>query len=194
MQWRARAAVVGAVEVVGGGDDLLVEIPAAIALTLSPADGDSVAPAWTWGSRDASRWCWAASRGIGRGIADALAREGGQVAIASRTRETLEAAAAEIEGDVTAFVADTADLERIERLPGEVAEALGPVEILVTNTGGPPPGLALDAELDAWREAYDSLILAPRVLIDATLPGCASAAGGGSSTSARAPPASRSAA
>ena len=111
------------------------------------------------------------SRGIGRGIATALAREGARVAIASRTRETLEGAATEIEGDVTAFVADTADLERIERLPGEVAEALGPVEILITNTGGPPPGLAHDAELDAWREAYDSLILAPRVLIGATLPG-----------------------
>ena len=112
-----------------------------------------------------------ASRGIGRGIATALAREGARVAIASRTRETLESAATEIEGDVTAFVADTADLERIERLPGEVAEAFGPVEILITNTGGPPPGLALDADLDAWREAYDSLILAPRVLIGATLPG-----------------------
>src|SRR3954469_5632232 len=111
------------------------------------------------------------SRGIGRGIATALAREGARVAIASRTRETLESAATEIEGEVTAFVADTADLERIERLPGEVAEALGPVEILITNTGGPPPGLALDAEVEAWREAYDSLILAPRALIGATLPG-----------------------
>ena len=86
-------------------------------------------------------------------------------------REALERAAAEIDGEVSAFVADTADLERLGRLPAEVAEALGPVEILVTNTGGPPPGAALDAELDAWREAYDSLILAPRVLIGATLPG-----------------------
>ena len=100
-----------------------------------------MARAWTWGSKDGSRSCLGGSRGIGSGIATALAREGARVAIASRTRETLESAATEIEGDVTAFVADTADLERIERLPGEVAEALGPVEILVTNTGGPPPGL-----------------------------------------------------
>jgi 3-oxoacyl-[acyl-carrier protein] reductase len=112
-----------------------------------------------------------ASRGIGRGIATALAREGARVAIASRTRESLERAAAEIEGEVRPFVADTADLERLERLPAAVEGELGPVEILVTNTGGPPPGAALDAEVDAWREAYDSLVLAPRVLIGAVLPG-----------------------
>jgi 3-oxoacyl-[acyl-carrier protein] reductase len=112
-----------------------------------------------------------ASKGIGRGIATALAREGARVAIASRSLENLERAAEEIEGDVTAFQADTADLERMASLPAEVAERLGPVEILVTNTGGPPPGNALDADLDAWRKAYESLILAPRVLIAEVLPG-----------------------
>jgi 3-oxoacyl-[acyl-carrier protein] reductase len=112
-----------------------------------------------------------ASRGIGRGIATALAREGARVAIASRTLETLERTAAEIEGEVRPFVADTADLERLERLPGEVKADLGPVDILVTNTGGPPPGAALDADVDAWREAYESLILAPRVLIEAVIGG-----------------------
>jgi 3-oxoacyl-[acyl-carrier protein] reductase len=111
-----------------------------------------------------------ASRGIGRGIAAALAREGARVAIASRTLETLERTAAEIDGEVRPFVADTADLERLERLPSEVEAALGPVDILVTNTGGPPPGDALDADVEAWREAYESLILAPRVLIGAVLP------------------------
>jgi 3-oxoacyl-[acyl-carrier protein] reductase len=112
-----------------------------------------------------------ASKGIGRGIASALAREGAGVAIASRTAETLERAAAEIEGDVRPFVADTADLDRLERLLGEVEAELGPIDILVTNTGGPPPGGALDADVDAWREAYDSLVLAPRVLIGAVVPG-----------------------
>ena len=52
-----------------------------------------------------------------------------------------------------AFEADTADLERLARLPGEVEARFGPVEILVTNTGGPPVGLALDADLEAWRNA-----------------------------------------
>jgi 3-oxoacyl-[acyl-carrier protein] reductase len=112
-----------------------------------------------------------ASKGIGHGIAEALAREGARVALASRSLERLERAQAEIGGGATAiFEADTGDLERMATLPGEVAETLGPVQILVTNTGGPPMGAALDAGLDAWREAYESLVLAPRVLVDAVLP------------------------
>ncbi len=112
-----------------------------------------------------------ASKGIGRGIAEALAREGAKVAIASRSAERIRAAAEEIEGDVTAFVADTGDLDGVAALPGQVGETLGQVEILVTNTGGPPLGGALDAGVDAWRDAYANLVLAPRVLIEAVLPG-----------------------
>jgi 3-oxoacyl-[acyl-carrier protein] reductase len=112
-----------------------------------------------------------ASRGIGRGIAEALAREGARIALASRTREHIEAAAAEIGGETAAFVADSADLDRLAALPGEVAEALGPVEILVANTGGPPRGGALDNPLQAWEEAYRTLVLAPRALIEGVLPG-----------------------
>ena len=85
-----------------------------------------------------------ASKGIGRGIAEVLAREGARVAIASRSQERLEAAAAEIGEAATPFVADATDLDRLARLPLEVAETLGSVDILVTNTGGPPPGGALD--------------------------------------------------
>jgi 3-oxoacyl-[acyl-carrier protein] reductase len=111
-----------------------------------------------------------ASRGIGRGIAESLAREDVRVAIASRDPEALEAAAGEIDGDVHAFVADTDDVDRLAQLPGEVAAALGPVEILVTNTGGPPPGGALDNPVEEWERAYRSLVLAPRVLVEAALP------------------------
>ena len=112
-----------------------------------------------------------ASKGIGLGIAAALAREGAQVAMASRSRERLEAAAEKVEGEAAVFVADTADLDRLAALPGEVAEALGaPVEILVTNTGGPPVGGALDRSAEEWEEAYRNLVLAPRALIEAALP------------------------
>jgi 3-oxoacyl-[acyl-carrier protein] reductase len=111
-----------------------------------------------------------ASRGIGRGIADALAREGARVAISSRSVESLETAAGEIEGEAHPFPADTADLERMRELPGEVAEALGPIEILVTNTGGPPVGRALDNTEEQWERAFHSLVLAPRTLIEAVLP------------------------
>src|SRR4051794_9252160 len=97
-----------------------------------------------------------ASRGIGRAIAESLEREGARVAAASRSGP---------------FTADTGDLDRMRELPAEVAAELGPVEILVTNTGGPPFGDSLQHDLDEWEDAYRSLVLAPRVLIEAVLPG-----------------------
>jgi 3-oxoacyl-[acyl-carrier protein] reductase len=112
-----------------------------------------------------------ASRGIGAGIAAALAREGAQVAIASRSRERLDEGVAAIDGEVNAFVADASDLDRLAELPGEVEAAIGPLDVLVANTGGPPLGGALDHELDEWERAYRSLVLAPRVLAGVVVPG-----------------------
>ncbi|MEX2449000.1 MAG: SDR family oxidoreductase [Solirubrobacterales bacterium] len=93
------------------------------------------------------------------------------------SRVTAEAAAAsrsedgETAAEVRPFVADTDDLERLAQLPGEVAEALGPIDVLVLNSGGPPFGGALDQDLDEWNTAYRSLVLAPRVLAGAVVPG-----------------------
>jgi len=116
-----------------------------------------------------------ASRGIGRAIAASLASEGARVAVASRSPERIEEAAsahaAETGGEVIPFVADTGDLERLAKLPGEVAERLGPIDILVTNTGGPPPGGAVAHGIEEWEAAYRSLVLAPKVLVDEVLPG-----------------------
>jgi 3-oxoacyl-[acyl-carrier protein] reductase len=112
-----------------------------------------------------------ASRGIGRAIAAALAREGAKLAIASRSLEKLEEARAEIGAATRPFAADTGDLDRLAALPGEIEDELGPVEILVLNTGGPPFGGAVDHGLDDWETAYRSLVLAPRVLAGAVLPG-----------------------
>jgi 3-oxoacyl-[acyl-carrier protein] reductase len=112
-----------------------------------------------------------ASKGIGRGVAGALAREGARVAMASRSQEAIEAAAAEIGGGAVGIAADTADLERMAELPGQAAERLGgPVEILVLNTGGPPHGGPLDNSPEEWDAAHRSLLLAPRTLIEAALP------------------------
>jgi 3-oxoacyl-[acyl-carrier protein] reductase len=112
------------------------------------------------------------SKGIGLGIARSLAREGARVAVTSRALERAEEAARSIEGEAIAFAADTDEPERVAALPNEVAERFGaPVEILVTNTGGPPPGAATDHGRDEWEAAYRSLVLAPRALVEAVLPG-----------------------
>jgi 3-oxoacyl-[acyl-carrier protein] reductase len=110
-----------------------------------------------------------ASKGIGRGCAQALAREGASVAVSSRSGDALEELADELGGGARAFAADAADLERMEGLPAEVAEAMGSLDILVTNTGGPPPGRALDNPRDEWEGAYRTLVLSPRVLVEAAL-------------------------
>ena len=112
-----------------------------------------------------------ASKGIGNGIARALAAEGVKVAMASRSLDRLDEAAAEIEGETATFEADTTDLDGLAALPARAAEAFGgQVEILVTNTGGPPPGGATDRSTDEWEGAYRELVLAPRALIEAVLP------------------------
>ncbi|HEX5527601.1 MAG TPA: SDR family oxidoreductase [Solirubrobacterales bacterium] len=112
-----------------------------------------------------------ASRGIGRGIAAALVREGARVAMASRSEERIDEAAAELGEAATGFVADASDLERLAQLPLEVAEKVGPIDILVANTGGPPAGGALDHGFQEWEQAYASLVLAPRILAGGVLPG-----------------------
>jgi 3-oxoacyl-[acyl-carrier protein] reductase len=112
-----------------------------------------------------------ASRGIGRGIAEALAREGARVALASRTLADLDAVAAELDSPTATFAADSLELERMTRLPAEVEEALGPIDILVVNTGGPPPGGALEHDEEQWLAAYRELVLAPRTLVEATIGG-----------------------
>jgi 3-oxoacyl-[acyl-carrier protein] reductase len=112
-----------------------------------------------------------ASRGIGRGIARALAREGARVALCARNRDDLEEAAAELATETLVLEADSGDLERVAALTGEVEAELGPLEILVVNTGGPPPGGALDHGREEWEAAYRTLVLAPKVLVETAIGG-----------------------
>lgn len=111
-----------------------------------------------------------ASAGLGRAIAEELVAEGATVAITSRSRERIEAAAGAI--GATGFVWDTADLDAAPGLLDAVAAALGPVDVLVTNTGGPPLGAdPLGFGRPDWEAAYRSLVLAPMALVEHVLPG-----------------------
>ncbi len=111
-----------------------------------------------------------ASKGIGRAIAAELVAEGARVAISSSSRERIEATAAEI--GATAHVHDTSDLDHAAVLVAEVTEALGPIDVLVCNTGGPPGGAdALGFTSEQWQTAYTSLVLGPMALVEAVVPG-----------------------
>ena len=112
-----------------------------------------------------------ASRGLGRAIAESLGREGARVALAARSADGLDEVAGGIASETAVLAADTGDEDAVATLPARVDDALGPVEILVLNTGGPPAGGALDADADEWRAAYQSLVLAPVVLAQACVPG-----------------------
>jgi 3-oxoacyl-[acyl-carrier protein] reductase len=110
-----------------------------------------------------------ASQGIGLGIAHELAAEGARVAISSRTKERVEAAADEI--GARAYVHDMVDLDAAPGLVRSVEDDLGPIDILITNTGGPPGGDALGFTREQWEQAHRELIAAPIELIQLVLPG-----------------------
>ena len=110
-----------------------------------------------------------ASQGIGLGIARELAAEGARVAISSRTRESIEAAAAEI--GARPYVHDMVDLDAAPGLVHGIEDEIGPIDILVTNTGGPPGGDPLGFTREQWERAHRELELAPIELIELLVPG-----------------------
>ncbi|MDX1385592.1 MAG: SDR family oxidoreductase [Thermoanaerobaculia bacterium] len=112
----------------------------------------------------------AASAGLGRASAAALAAEGVKVAICGRDRERIEKAAAEIGGDVVPLVADVSDPDDATRFVNEAEKALGAVDILVPNAGGPPPGTFSSTDLDAYRRAIDLNLLSTVALCRAAVP------------------------
>jgi 3-oxoacyl-[acyl-carrier protein] reductase len=111
-----------------------------------------------------------ASKGLGFGIARALAAEGATVALASRSAER-SAAAAEAIG-ARGFAHDARDVEGVPRFVEAVEADLGPIEIVVTNSGGPPASPdALSFSHEQWRQAYEVLTLGQLALVEAVLPG-----------------------
>ena len=111
-----------------------------------------------------------ASKGLGQGVARALADEGASVAVSSRSRERIESAAQSI--GARGYVHDSADLDSTSELVDAVEADLGPLDIVVANTGGPPPGGdPLGFTREQWEAAYRSLVLAPMALIEQVVPG-----------------------
>jgi 3-oxoacyl-[acyl-carrier protein] reductase len=103
------------------------------------------------------------SRGLGLAVARALAGEGAQVSIASRNPDAIKAAGARIQqesgGQVLTFAADLASDTAIVEWHRTTVDRFGPVELLFTNSGGPPAGRVLDFDDAGWRAAFELLLL-----------------------------------
>jgi 3-oxoacyl-[acyl-carrier protein] reductase len=110
------------------------------------------------------------SKGIGLGIATALAAEGARVAVASRSQESVDKAAEQVGG--RGFVFDSDDLDAIPGLLDGVESALGPIDIYIANTGGPPPNQdPLGFSREEWESAHRTLVLSPMTILQRVLPG-----------------------
>ncbi len=113
----------------------------------------------------------ASSKGLGKGCAEALAGEGVDLILNARGAESLEATAANIRATYgVSVVAVAADITT-EAGQAAVLDAAGDVDILVTNAGGPPPGMWSDWGRDDFIAAFDANLLTPIALIKASLPG-----------------------
>ena len=115
-----------------------------------------------------------ASKGLGRSIADALAAEGAALVISGRDQASLEVAARELvaagAASCVGIPADVAHGAQMDALADGAAAAMGGVDILIQNHGGPPPGPALevtDALLTTW---FQSIVLSPIRITNRLLP------------------------
>ena len=117
----------------------------------------------------------AASRGLGRAVAEELAAEGASLIICSRSEERISQTAREIaqstSAKILAVAADVSRPEDVSRLTALAFERFAQVDILVTNAGGPPAGPFESFTLEQWDAATALLLRSAVVLAQAVLPG-----------------------
>ena len=147
------------------------------------------------GLKDKIAMVGGASKGLGFAVARALALEGATVSIASRDRAAIDAAAATIRkesgGTVLAHAADLSSADAIAAWHGQTAERFGGIDLLFTNTGGPPAGAVLAFDDQAWRAGFDLLVLSVIRTVRLVVPAMQARGGGailmGTSSSVKEP-------
>ncbi len=102
------------------------------------------------------------SKGLGRGVADALAAEGVAVALVARGQEALDRAVSEIASrgaKAVGFAADLANWQSVENAAHAARKQLGAIDILLNNSGGPPPSGVVGVSAKVWEEQYNAMVL-----------------------------------
>ena len=114
------------------------------------------------------------SKGLGQGVAEALAGEGVSVALMAREPDALKVAADAIngraKGQAVAVVADLADPIAIAEAVMSAQAQIGPIDILINNCGGPPPVMAAGADAALWQTQFQQMVLSTFQLTDLLLP------------------------
>ncbi len=116
----------------------------------------------------------ASSRGLGQAMAVSLAREGVKVAVTGRNAQGLQRSVELIEsagGTALALTWDLSDAALIDRLITQVEQELGPIDILINNTGGPPPTPAAGQDPVLWQKSFNDMVLSLISITDRVLPG-----------------------
>jgi 3-oxoacyl-[acyl-carrier protein] reductase len=112
------------------------------------------------------------TRGIGYGIARTFAEHGARVALTGRKPEDAGDAAASVGHGAVGFALDTGDLGQIDSVHAGAVLALGGgIDILVLNSGGPPPGPAAGVSSEMWRQYWDMMFVGLVRMADLALPG-----------------------
>ena len=126
------------------------------------------------GLKDKIAFVAASSDGLGKAVALELAKEGVQVIICGRDKDKLtqtkEAIEAISEAEVMAYVCDLSDPEAIADMIQSVKMNVEKIDILVTNTGGPPTGKFEELSSNDWDKAYQQLLVSATTLIRGFLP------------------------
>lgn len=116
-----------------------------------------------------------ASKGIGKGIASALAAEGCRVCMVARDAQTLDAAAAAVRtsgnAEIITLAGDVGDATLAARATEQLLARWGGVDILINNAAGPPPGSFLEHDEPAWRDALERNFLSVVRFARAAAPG-----------------------
>ena len=126
------------------------------------------------GLKDKIAFVAASSRGLGAATARQLAREGAKVVInsrdAARLNTTADSIRQETGAQVLAVVGDVNSVTDIERMIGETGRHFGGLDILVTNSGGPPAGRFDDFDDEAWQGATNAMLMGTVRMIRTALP------------------------
>ncbi len=116
----------------------------------------------------------AASKGLGFGVAQALAADGARVSICSRTAEDIEAAAERLKGEtgaaVIATACDVTDPESINSWVDATVTQWGQIDALLVNAGGPPAGFIREISEAQWEAAFQLTLMSSIRMINAALP------------------------